>query len=648
MKDCEKHESIKGAKNSSLDNRIFALYAALLVATITFLLYLPVLKNGFVNYDDDLYVLDNPILKIIDLNFLKKAFLSTDVSLLLLEWHPLTVVSLALDYAVWGLEPFGYHLTNVLLHSLNTFLVFILIARLFTIEGMRESRGVFFAAFTASLLFGIHPVHVESVAWVSERKDVLSAFFYLISLVSYLGYAVEKSKICYALCLTSFIFAVLSKPMAISLPAVLLILDYFPLKRFGSRVTGFTWSVILEKLPFIAFSILSISMALWVRIAGETVAPIGIHPIGSQILVAAQNYIFYLTKMTIPFNLSPFYPYPREVSLLSLDYAASTLFLIAITFYSLRSSKKGKVFFVVCLYYLVTLLPPVIAIVQVGYFAAADRYTYLPSLGPFLLAGFIVSCGFERCSKKQRLIIITTLSILFLVLVGKSIKQISIWRDSITLWSHVIKIFPDSADIAYYNRGNAYDDIGERQQAMNDFYKAIEINPRYANAFFNLGLDYARSGDFSQAIGNYTRGLTLRPSDAKGYYHRGIAFYNIGNYKLAMKDFEIVIDLDPQYAEAYYQCGLVYFSLGEYTQAIKGYSIAIEINPKYADAYNNRGNASLSMGNLRKAKEDFRRALELNPQMATAYYNLGVVYTQLGDQENADYYYQKAAALGLK
>lgn len=656
MKDCEKGEPIKGAKNSFLDYKAAVYFIPILVSTITLLVYLPALRNGFVNSDDNLYVYENPFIRYIDIGFLRWSFGAIIASL----WHPLTLFSLALDYAIWGLNPFGYHLTNIVLHTANTFLVFLLVVQLieckskslipcFTKDGVREHYSFSLnAAFVTALLFGIHPLHVESVAWVSERKDVLCAFFYLLCLITYLKYTtigVSKKPLLYFICLAFSLMALMSKPMAVSLPIVLLVIDFYPLKRITDRDYK---RVLLEKLPFLILSIFTALITIWAHHSERGLMTLEVIPLMERIIISMRGYIFYLAKMIIPLNLSPLYPYPAKMDLFSFEYLGSLGLLLLITSLCFWSLKQGRLVFTIWLYYLLTLLP-VIGLVQVGSQAAADRYTYLPSLGPFLLAGFGVSYLFGRCNKKGYLIAtIVAVSFLFIVFMGKSLKQIGIWHDSITLWSHAIKIFPNTADTAYNNRGSAYDDLGEHQLAREDYYKAIEINPRYMYAFFNLGANYSREGDFNQAIIYYTRCIELSPNEAKGYNHRGVAFYSLGNYQLAMKDFEMAIELNPRYAEAYYQRGLVYFASGEYMQAIKEYSMVIEINPKYADAYNNRGNTFLGINNLKRAEQDFRKALELNPQMATAYYNLGVVYTQLGNPESANYYYQKGAALGVE
>lgn len=552
---------------------------AFIVTCVTFLTYLPALQNGFVNWDDDLYVYENQGIQSLDFSFFIWSF-TADVGSL---WHPATLFSLALDYAVWGTKPFGYHLTNILFHAFNTGLVFILVNKLVESQGLgreiRSNKRALVTGFVTSFLFGIHPLHVESVAWISERKDVLSAFFFLLTLLAYLKYTTltyPKRTIHYILCLTLFALALMSKSMVVTLPIIFLLLDIYPLKRLS--VTGRSLkSVFIEKAPFFGLSILSAAITIWVHHSAGGLKTFETASLIMRILTAIRSYIFYLVKIVFPFNLAPLYPYPVKIDFLSLEYLGYFILFTAILYFTWLL-RENKVFWAVLFYYAITLLP-VIGLIQVGDQASADRYTYLPSLSPFLLIGLGIGYLFERYSEKRYviLIVITSLFLLSGMLINRTLTQITIWQDSITLWSHEIRIFPNAIDKAYFNLGAAYNGIG----------------------------------DYSKSINSYDIGIKLNRYDAKAHLNRGFAHDKLNNYQLAIQDYSKAIDLDPLYVDAFNNRGIIYNTLGENQLAIA----------------------------------DLNRAIEINPQYAMAYYNLGLVYSQLENHELSRMYYEKAAGI---
>lgn len=596
---------------TAMNNRI-TWAVAISVAIITFLVYLPGLKNNFVNWDDGIYVYENNAIRTLDSGFLKWAFTNEVAGL----WHPVTMLSFALNYAVGGLESFGYHLVNNLFHALNTFLVFVLTFKVVKQYNADES-GVKKAVITGivtSLLFGIHPIHVESVAWVSERKDVLSAFFYLLSLLTYVSYAsANKSRkhFFYWGCLAFFALAVMSKPMAVSLPIVLLILDFYPLGRL--TVTTIR-TMLIEKLPFFLLSLLASSATIWAHLLGKGLPSLEQFTFFYRVLTAVRGYMFYIVKMILPFDLAPLYPLPSQIMLFSMEYLGPLMLWLMITFLSIWLTKKSKLFFVVWGYYIVTLIP-VIGIIQVGRQAAADRYTYLPSIGLFFLAGLGVAQLCQRLTKKQVLIVFVAVIVPVLgILTKMTVQQIAIWKDSLSLWSHEIRIFPHAAPIVYNYRALFYDKSGNSQQAMQDYNKAIELDPQLGEVYDN----------------------------------RGSLYFTIGDHQSAMRDYNKAIELNPQYDKAYYNRGTAYNSLNYYHQAIEDFTKAIELNPKDSIYYTNRGSAYNSIGSNKEAVNDYITAIELNPKDAYAYYNLGNVYSQTGNMEQALVSYKKAADLGLK
>lgn len=698
--------------NVSLDDATVIRITAFLIALATFIVYLPALNNGFVNWDDGLYVYENIYIR--SINF-KLLYWTKEVVI----WHPVTMLSLAMDYAIWGLNPFGYHLTNNLIHAFNTSLIFILVIKLFKHNGLNEpglNKRPFITASVTSILFGIHPFHVESVAWVSERKDVLCAFFYLLSLIAYLEYTStdrkRKKPFYYSLCFTLFALALLSKPMAVSLPVVLLILDYYPLRRLTSEngLRKTTW-VLIEKLPLFLLSLLLSLTTIWIHRSIGALRSADIPFFIDRIVVAVWAYTFYLIKMILPTNLAPLYPYPEQIDFLTFRYIASFIFWMIITFFAVKSMKRNSLFAATWFYYLITLLP-VIGILKVGKYAVADHFSYLPSLGPFLLIGLGISVVFE---KRYRFAIGSSLILIVALLSYKTVKQIAVWHDSMTLWAYEIKLYPNT-QLAHNNRGIVHLGLNDYRQAIISFDKAIKLDPKYPEPYLNRSIAYFKLGNYQQAIKNLDIAIELNPRFAEAYYNRGLVFSELENYEQARIAFNKAIELNPGYVGAYYNRGIIYRKLrnyqqaienynkaieldpldskvyynrgntnsrlGNYRDAIKDYSRAIGINPRYANAYNNRGLALASLGNYRQAIEDYNRvvefdsqdvdayynrgiafketrayrqaiddfntAIKLNPDGAAVHYNLGVVYSLLDNSPQSLVHYKEAAALGLK
>ncbi len=485
-----------------------ALAAAFLAALITLIVYLPSLKYGFVTWDDPAYVYKNLYIRSIDPGFIKLVFTTWTVG----NWHPLTMISLAIDYSVWGVNPVGYHLTNIVFHAANTFLVGMIATRLVRSGGgALRGNGVVLATLVAALLFGLHPLHVESVAWVSERKDVLFAFFFFLSILAYLGYvsAPRSRGYYYVASLVAFAFSLMSKPMAVTLPAVLLVLDFYPLERLFDSEGPSLKSVVLEKIPFFVLSAASAALTLSAQTSSGAVAFVKEVPLAARFSVAIRGFIFYLYKMAAPLKLAPLYPLPYKSEVFSSWFWASLLIFIAITLFCAIMVKRKRIFLAVWLFYVIT-LSPVIGIIQVGTQAAADRYTYLPSLGPFMLAS--VGAGYlltTLSDTKARLIVSVAIGIAIAVLAGMTLKQESIWKDSFTLWNYEIRLYGDDAPLAYNQRGVAYKEAGNVDKAVADFNRSIMLDPDEPKPYKNLSKLYEELGDYARALEYYKRAEVL-------------------------------------------------------------------------------------------------------------------------------------------
>jgi tetratricopeptide (TPR) repeat protein len=570
------------------------------VAVVAFIVYLPSLRNEFI-WDDHQYISENFFIRSLDAQLLKSAFTGFYGS----NWHPLTWLSHAVDYAVWGLNPLGHHLTNNALHALNTLVVVFLVMRLLeaykktagnsrSSEPFLRNRTIAITGVTTGLLFGLHPLHVESVAWVAERKDLLCAFFYLITLMTYTQYVSEinasgsifsvslffNKK--YLFATGFFILALLSKPMAVSLPFVLLIVDWYALGRIQS-LKAF-WGAAVEKLPFLALALISSTLTILAQEAGGAIRSTEAISLASRLIVAAKALVVYLVKVMLPFHLVPLYPYPKNISLLSLEYIIPVVIVIAITATCIAAMKRQKLWMAVWSYYVITLIP-VLGIVQVGFQSMADRYTYLPSLGPFLLIGIMAATIYEKVSalKQQRVIAkVTSFLIVTSILVCLSyttIRQIGIWNNSIVFWNYVIHKEPSRMALPHYDLGNAYLSKGLLDKAIEQYRIALSLKPDYAKAHFNLGNTYWAKGRLEMAIEQYETTLKLRPNYAEGYYNLGNAYSSKGLLDKAIEQYRIALSLKPDYAEAHYNLGLSYLEKGYKDLAQREFAIVLRIRP---------------------------------------------------------------------
>ncbi len=573
-------------------------FAAASVALMTLLAYLPALQNGFVNWDDDTYILENHHIRSFNGEFFKWAFLHFYGA----NWHPLTWISHAVDFALWGLNPLGHHLTNIILHAVNTLLVVLLVYRLLSLSNetarIREQwaflqeRTTLVAAGITGLLFGLHPVHVESVVWIAERKDLLCALFFLLSIIVYTGYVrtayyetVPSNSLSprfnkrYLLTLGLFILALCSKPMAVTLPAVLLILDWFPFKRIRSWKTFL--AVCFEKLPFIALLFISSILTILAQKSGEALQPMEFAPLSTRALVAAKAIIAYLGKMIVPLNLIPFYPYPQNLSPLSSEYFVPIALVVMITIACVLSIGKQRIWSSIWSYYVVTLIP-VLGFVQVGTQAMADRYTYLPSIGPFILLGLGTAWGMSKIDALARLrlffkivgaaaVILALLSLSYL-----TFRQTLIWKNGLSLWTYVIEKEPEISR-AYNNRGLVYSDMGQFDRAIEDFDRSISLNPTLDIAYNNRGVLFGRMGQFDKAIGDIEKALALNPSFFLAFNNLGINYAKKGSFDKALEQFNKAIMLNQDHGMAYFNRGLLYMKTGNNKLAVSDYQTACRL-----------------------------------------------------------------------
>ena len=586
--------------------------------------------NGFINYDEELYITkNNHVQSGINPESIKWAFTAVVCS----NWHPLTLLSHALDWKLFKNNAGGHHLVSLFLHIGAVLLLFFFL--------YRTTKNIWPSAFAAAL-FALHPLRVESVAWAAERKDVLSMFFGLASIYAYAIYAESHRLSRYFLCLIFFVLSLMSKPMLVTLPFVLLLLDYWPLKRWPNvltpvntailankeaeeknnkqRIAEYTKeekisaplmsqtltisSLLWEKAPFILLSIVSSIVTIWAQNKSLSVASMERLPFPVRISNAVISYASYLGKTLWPVDLAVFYPY--DFSLTLWQVLISGFIITAITIAVFYYIKKLPFLFVGWLWYLGTLIP-VIGFVQVGKQAMADRYTYLPSIGIAVMIAWGVPL-LLRVRKKilwpAGIAVLATLAVL-------TWQQCGYWENSIKLWNHTLQVTKDNY-LAHNNLGRALFDKGKFEESIDHYNKAIRISPDNVDAYGNRGNAYAKTGQYQQAIEDYNKAILLNPYNAEAYYTRGSAYGKLlGQYQRAIEDFNQAIRLNPDYIKAYNNRGLSYYNLGQYMPAIKDFSKAISLKQDYADAYNNRGVVYLNQGNKELVCDDALKACEL-------------------------------------
>jgi tetratricopeptide (TPR) repeat protein len=575
---------------------------------LTVIVYLPSLFNGLVNWDDNGYIF-NPYV-----NDLSPAGIVKIFSVYFLgNYHPLTLISLGIDRLIGGNSPFIYHFTNLLLHLLNTFMVFLLVKRL--------TKNNLLAILTF-ILFGVHTLHVESVAWIAERKDVLYSFFFLVSLTIYTIYASGRKGVYYGLSLLCFLLSLLAKGQAVVLVAILPFIDYVMDRKWSSV------KVLSEKIPFFFLSLVFSWLAFRAQEAVSTLH-FESFPLSERFAFASFGAVQYLIKSILPFNLSAFYPYPPKLADGSIPFFY-WLFIISLPVLFIGSYflfKRSKIYAFGISLFFISLLP-LLQLIPVGEALMADRYFYIPSIGLLLC--------FAYCLLELKNTWIRYAVFIFFVLLFSSLSflRCRVWKDSLTLWDDVISKYNYSS-VAYSNRGYTYSNLGQTDKAIDDYSKAIELFPNYADGYYNRGIIYANLGQRDKAIDDYSKAIELNPTFPDEYYNRGIAYSNLGDWDKAISDYSKAIELNPKYAYAYNNRGVIYANIGQWDKAVADYSSAIGIEPNLSRAYSNRGIAYAKTEQWDKAIADDSRIIEIDPNYSAAYDNRGLVYASLGQWEKA-------------
>jgi hypothetical protein len=486
-----------------------AIGMALLLAVVTVIAYIGVFRNDFVHYDDDIYVTENSHVRQ-GLSWDNVGWAFTTIHAY--NWHPLTWLSHMLDVQLFGLNPAGHHFTNVFLHVLATLLLF---------GFLRYATGKIRISAFAAALFALHPAHVESVAWVAERKDVLSAVFWFATMWTYVYYTRRPGAGRYALVLLLFTLGLMAKPMLVTLPVIVLLLDYWPLERLAANGPSLG-RLIVEKLPLLLLS--AASAIITVIAQHEAIGGFNRFDLATRISNAVVSYCVYIRQAFWPHGLAVFYPYAEHP--LPLEAAAGALLLVIITAAVVRAGRQKKYLVTGWLWYIVALLP-VIGIVQVGDQAHADRYTYLPFTGIFIVLSWGLKTIADRLHKSKVLLVTAAAGVVLPAMTGTTAKQVGYWKNDLTLFSHAVAV-EKNGFMAYNNLGLTLYTTGRMDEACADYLKALEIKPDFAEAHFNLGNLLADRGRTDEAIAHFRRTLEIKPHLAEAHINLGILLEKTG------------------------------------------------------------------------------------------------------------------------
>src|SRR6266542_2423579 len=594
----------------------------LIVGLTTFGVFLPVLQNQFVRWDDYETLVDNLRYRGLVWPQLRWMFTTFHMG----PYQPLSWMTYGLDYLIWGMNPIGYHLTNLILHAANAVFFYCvcrqLIARALSTPDHGSWRLTTSATF-AALIFAIHPLRVESVAWATERRDVLSGFFFLWTIYCYLranssSYGDSQSKRWLGTALVTYVLSLLAKATAMTLPMILLLLDIYPLRRLDGELR--TWwtttqrEVLREKIPFAVLAIAFAIVALIGQRHASALKSLDSYSVESRLAQVFFGVSFYLWKTLIPVRLSPLYEISPQFSLWNpeiLAGAAATI-IITVALYRLRKQLPAGL---ACWAYSVVTLAPVLGIVSIGPQLVAERYSYLSCLSWAVLAGGMFFCilpqpAQQKARVRSGLMAISAAIIVLMVFTFLTWKQTAVWQNTATLWSHVLKLDPNSS-IAHYN----------------------------------LGRFLAKQGKHAEAIAHYREAITIRPADADAHNNLGLLLAMRGDTKDSLEEFQKVVQIDPNYAKAYFNMGRIFARQGDLDNAVQNYGQALKLNPDAIEILTGLGDALVRQGRPDEAAAYFQKIVALKPELADAHVNLARALAAQGKKTEAEKHYQEALRL---
>lgn len=616
-----------------------ACLAGIVLAALVLSVFWQTGGHEFLNFDDDTNVSGNSmVLRGLSSESVSWAFSAFHAG----HWHPLTWLSHMAVVDLFGTSPAWHHRVNALLHLMNTELLFLVLWRM--------TGGLWQSAFAAAL-FGVHPLHVEPVAWVTERRELLSALFVMLTMGAYLRYVRRPGVGRYFIVAGTFSLALLSKAMPVTLPFALLLLDFWPLGRFGapdspdraSRRSALRDSLRLarEKIPLIGLSAIACVMASLAAAKAAAFMSLDALPIGLRVSNAVVSYVVYLWKTAWPASLAVIYPHPATTNagIPAWKIAGSVLLLGGFSAMALWQGRLRPYLAVGWLWYLGTLVP-VIGLFQAGPQAYADRYTYVPLIGIFIAIAWGIPDALSGL-RSRRLALGALAGASLAALSAASWVQTGYWRDSVALFSRAASVTGNNW-VANSGLGTAFSALGQNQRAIGYFREALRIKPGDAVSWNNLGLCHANLGRHGEAIGCYREAVRFAPDFAKAWNNMGLSYGHLGQHQQAIGPFQEAVRIKPDYAEAWNNMGLAYGHLGQHRLAIDRFREAVRIRPDYAEAWNNLGAGFGNLGQYQLAIRHYEEALRIRPGYAEAWNNRGVAHVGLGQRRQADECFRQA------
>ncbi|MDD3875680.1 MAG: tetratricopeptide repeat protein [Bacteroidales bacterium] len=598
------------------------------VLFLTFLLFIRTSQHEFVNWDDQDMVTNNiQIRSLTSENLTQMIIPSSSMN----EYQPLTTFFYAIIYHFFELNPAPYFIFNLIFHLLNIILVFYLIILLCKKK---------IIAFFVSILFAVHPLQVEVVAWASASNYLIFSFFFLLSSVYYLKYILSdyrRKYIIYAV--VFFILSLFTKATAVVLPLVLLTFDYY-LKR------KFEWKLIFEKVPFFLLSLIFGIIALIPKAENQVVITLAENfNFIDRLFFGFYSFSFYVIKLIIPFSQKLIYLYPEKTNnLLPFIFYIAPIFVFLIIYALSLIKSWSSVLIFGCLFLISNIIFVLhfIPFFHVG--IVAERYTYLGSIGVFFIIAYLVFHLLNKYSEKSTLIYTSLIFYLGFLLISTHFR-INTWSDSLTLWSQEVKVNPNNA-LAYANRGEALYLLEDFESAISDFDMAISLNPNFFEAYNNRGIAKKETGDYSGAIDDYKMASNINPNYAEAFFNRGSIRGEMGDDSMAIANYSKSIEINPNYSDAYYSRGNIFSKIGKVDEAIADYNTAIETDPMNIEAFNNRGISYAKLKQYDAAMADFSRSIEINSNFSDAYVNLGILHIELNRKNEACRNFSIAQDLG--
>lgn len=551
------------------------------IGIVVFAVYGQTIHFQFIyGFDDDLYIAQNErVQEGLNPSNIKWAFTTFYAA----NWHPVTWLSHMVDAQLFGMNSGKHHLTSVIIHLINAALLYWVLLYL---------TGSFWSALWVALIFAIHPLHVESVAQIAQRKDLASTFFGLTTIGAFAIYAKRSSYFYYVVSILLFLIGLMAKPMLVTIPVLLLLLDYWPLNRMSLKYGygNFLYvgaakrfsALLFEKTPFIILSLIFCVITIHAQGEGGAVRSLEAFPLMTRLSNAIVSTAMYLLNLLRPVNLTYFYPYPTTIPAWKIAISLTTV--LGITVFAFLNANRRPYIIAGWLWFLIALLP-VIGIVQVGGQSMADRYAYLPSIGIYIIIAWILS-DIQEISRRYARYLCYGLSIWMTILMTSAWIQVGFWKDSLTLFQHALQITEDNY-VTHYNVGVMLYNEGRIEDAGRHYSKAIRIHPNYAKAHNNLGAILAEAGKHEAAMKHYAKAIRLRPDFADAYANMGASLAKQGKNKRAIEYFQRALEVNPESASIFSNLAVAYYNSGNTNKAIESLKTAIQIDPQNEIARNN-------------------------------------------------------------